>query len=324
MIRRLHLLVLGLFVALSLVPIARAQTYPTKPIRMVVGFPPGGPNDIVARAVAENLGSVLGQPVVVENRPGAGGNIGTEVTARAEPDGYTLLMGSTGPQAMNPAVYARLPFDVLRDLAPVSMVAMVPSALVVNPQLPIRTVAELIAYGKQHPDALKYGSGGYGTTLHLSGELFKSLAGVDMLHIPYKGTAPALADLVGGQIQLMFAAVPSVMPMVKAGKLRVLAVTTRQRSQALPDVPTVAESGVPDYEMAPWFGVFTTAGTPQPVVQRLSEAIHQVVAMPAVRDALQKQGAEPLTNTPQEFAAMLRAEIDKWSRIVKAAKITID
>lgn len=324
MIRRLHLLALGLFVALSLVPIARAQTYPTKPIRMVVGFPPGGPNDIVARAVAENLGSVLGQPVVVENRPGAGGNIGTEVTARAEPDGYTLLMGSTGPQAMNPAVYARLPFDVLRDLAPVSMVAMVPSALVVNPQLPIRTVAELIAYGKQHPDALKYGSGGYGTTLHLSGELFKSLAGVDMLHIPYKGTAPALADLVGGQIQLMFAAVPSVMPMVKAGKLRVLAVTTRQRSQALPDVPTVAESGVPDYEMAPWFGVFTTAGTPQPVVQRLSEAIHQVVAMPAVRDALQKQGAEPLTNTPQEFAAMLRAEIDKWSRIVKAAKITID
>ncbi len=323
MIRRLHLLALGLVAAL-LVPAAWAQTYPTKPVRMVVGFPPGGPNDIVARAVAESLGSVLGQPVVVENRPGAGGNIGTEVTAKAEPDGYTLLMGSTGPQAMNPAVYARLPFDVLRDLAPVSMVAMVPSALVVNPQLPARSVTELIAYGKQRPNALQYGSGGYGTTLHLSGELFKSLAGIDMLHVPYKGTAPAVADLAGGQIQLMFAAVPSVMPMVKAGKLRVLAVTTRQRSQALPDVPTIAESGLPDYEMAPWFGVFTTAGTPQPVVQRLSEAIHQVVAMPAVREALQKQGAEPLTNTPQEFAVLLRAEIDKWSRIVKAAKITID
>lgn len=323
--RRLHLLAVAFAAGLStLATSAWADSYPSKPVRMIVGFPPGGPNDIVARVVSEKLEGWLGQPVIVDNRPGAGGNIGTEITARAEPDGYTLLMGSTGPQAINPAVYPRLSFDVLRDLAPVSLVAQVPSVLVVNPQVPARTVSELISFGKQQPGGLRYGSGGYGTTLHLSGELFKSLAGIEMLHVPYKGTAPAISDLAGGQTHVMFAALPSVMPLVRAGKLRVIAVTTRERSQALPDVPTIAESGLPGYEMAPWFGVFATAGTPKPVINRLSQAIHKVVAMPAVKEALEKQGAEPITNNPEEFSALLRTEIAKWSKIVKEANITIN
>ncbi|MFP5406242.1 MAG: tripartite tricarboxylate transporter substrate binding protein [Gammaproteobacteria bacterium] len=301
-----------------------SPAYPDRPLRMIVGFTPGGPNDIVARILAKELSDSLGQPVVVENRPGAGGNIGTDLAAKAAPDGYTLLMGSTGPQAINPAVYRDLPFDVLRDLAPVSLVAQLPNALVINPAVPARTVKELIALAKTEPGRLRYGSSGYGTTLHLSGELFASLAGIQMLHVPYRGTAPAIADVASGQIDLVFAAVPSVLPMVQAGRLRMLAVTTPSRSAALPDIPTVAESGLPGYEMTPWFGVFTSAGTPAVIVRKLNDEIRKIVAAPSVNDALARQGAEPLSNSPEEFESLLRAEIAKWSRVVKEAGITVN
>lgn len=299
------------------------EPYPDRSVRMVVGFTPGGPNDIVARIVAKELTTVLGQSVVVENRPGAGGNIGTELVAKAAPDGYTLLMGSTGPQAINPAVYRGLPFDVLRDLAPVSLVAQLPNALVVNPDVPARTVAELIELARKQSGQLRYGSSGYGTTLHLCGELFASLADVDMVHVPYRGTAPAIADVASGQIQLIFAALPAVLPMVQAKRLRLLAVTTTARSPAVPDVPTVAESGLAGFEMTPWFGVFTTAGTPKPVVQRLNSEIRKILASPSVSGALAGQGATPLGSSAEDFSDLLRAEIDKWSKVVKERAITV-
>lgn len=320
--RRACLIALGTAPLLLNASGAAAQAFPARPIHMIVGFPPGGPNDIVARIVAQKLGEALGQNVVVENRPGAAGNIGTELTAKAAPDGYTLLMGSTGPQAINPAIYANLPFDVMRDLAPVALVAQIPSALVVNPSLPVQSVSELIALAKKQPGKLNYGSGGSGTTLHLSGELFASSAGVKLVHVPYKGTAPAIADVAGGQVEMIFAAIPSVLPLVNAGKLRMLAVTTRSRSPAVPNVPTVAESGLPGYEVTPWFGVFTTAGTPKPIVQRLSEEIRKVVGRADVQEAFAKQGTEPASSTPEEFQELLKAEIAKWSRVVKEAGIT--
>lgn len=320
--RRNCLVALAMTAMLVTAPGVSAQPFPSKSIRMIVGFPPGGPNDIVARIVSQKLGDALGQKVVVDNRPGAAGNIGTELTAKAAPDGLTLLMGSTGPQAINPAMYVNLPFDVLRDLAPVALVAQIPSALVVNPAVPAQSVGELIALARKQPGKLHYGSGGSGTTLHLSGELFAASAGIKMVHVPYKGTAPAITDVAGEQIEMIFAAIPSVLPLVNAGKLRMLAVTTRTRSPAVANVPTVAESGLPDYEVTPWFGVFTAAGTPRPIIQRLNEEIRKVVAAADVHEAFAKQGAEPASNTPEEFEALLKAEIAKWSRVVKTAGIT--
>jgi len=319
--RRACLVGLVMTAMLVTAPGVPAQSFPSKSIRMIVGFPPGGPNDIVARIVSQKLGEALGQKVVVDNRPGAAGNIGTELTAKAAPDGYTLLMGSTGPQAINPAMYANLPFDVLRDLAPVALVAQIPSALVVNPAVPAQDVRGLIALAKMHPGKLHYGSGGSGTTLHLSGELFAASAGVRMVHVPYKGTAPAITDVAGGQIEMIFAAVPSVLPLVNAGRLRMLAVTTRTRSPAVANVPTVAESGLPGYEVTPWFGVFTAAGTPRPIIQRLNEEIRKVVGTADVHEAFARQGVEAASTTPDEFEALLKAEIAKWSRVVKEASI---
>lgn len=314
--------------ALATVPVlmsasrAYGQAFPSRPLHMIVGFPPAGPNDIVARIVAQKLGDALGQTVVVENRPGAAGNIGTELVARAAPDGYTLLMGSAGPQAINPAVYKNLPFDVLRDLVPIALVAQVPSALVVNASLPVRSVPELIELAKQQPGKLNFGSSGSGSTLQLSAELFALSAGIKLVHVPYKGTAPAVADVAGGQTEMIFAAIPSVLPLVKAGKLRMLAVTTRNRSAAVPDVPTIAEAGLPGFEVTPWFGVFGTAGTPRPIVQRLNVEIRKVVDRPDVQEALGKQGAEAMSGTPEEFEAMLKAEMSKWARVVKEVGIT--
>lgn len=303
---------------------ALAQAFPSRPLRMVVGFPPGGPNDIAARVVSQKLGDLLGEKVVIENRPGAAGNIGTELVARAAPDGYTLLLGSAGPQAINPALYPNLPFDMLRDLAPVSLVAQIPSGLVVNPAVPATTVAELIALARKQPGKLHYGSGGSGTTLHLSGALFALAAGVNLTHVPYKGTAPAITDVASGQVEMIFAAIPSVLPLVSAGKLRLLAVTTRARSPAVPNVPTVAEAGLPDYEVTPWFGVFTASGVPKPVLRRLNEEVRKAVASAEVRESFAKQGLEPATNSPEEFEAMLRAEIAKWSRVVRETGVTVN
>src|SRR5690349_12578544 len=249
-------------------PVVPAQpaTYPTKPIRLIVPFPPAGTTDILARAVAQKLSETWGQQVVVDNHPGAGGNIGSDIVAKASPDGYTLLMGTVGTHAINPSLYAKMPYDHVKDFAPVILVAGVPNVLVVNPALPVKSVQELIVYGKANPGKLNFASSGNGTSIHLSGELFKTMTGIQMTHVPYKGSSPALTDLIAGQVQLMFDNLPSSLQFIKAGKLRALAVTSLERSSALPDVPTLAESGLPGFEVSSWFGVLAPAGTPNDII----------------------------------------------------------
>src|SRR5512140_1202101 len=265
---------------------AQAQSYPSKPIRLVCPFPPGGAVDIASRAVAHELTQILGQPVTVDNRPGAGGNIGAEITAKSAPDGYTLLMTTSGIMGINPALYSKLPFDPIKDFAPISMLVSLNNVLVLHPSVPAKSVQEVIALAKAQPGKLTYASSGNGTSIHLSGELFKTMTGVDMLHIPYKGSAPAVTDLLGGQVNMMFDNIPSSLPHIKAGKLRALAVTGAKRSQLLPDLPTIAEAGVPGYESYVWFGVVAPAGTPSSIVQRLNAAIAKAAAAPAFHSRL--------------------------------------
>jgi tripartite-type tricarboxylate transporter receptor subunit TctC len=270
--------------ALGLVPLAHAQSgYPGKPVRLVVPFPAGGTTDILARAVAQKLSEAWGQSVVVDNRPGAGGNIGSELVARAAPDGYTLLMGTVGTHAINASLYSKMPYDHVKDFAPVILVAGVPNVLVVNPSVPVNSVPELIAYLKANPGKVNFASSGSGTSIHLSGELFKVMTGVQMTHVPYKGSAPALTDLVGGQVQLMFDNLPSSLAFIKAGKLRALAVTSAARAAALPDVPTIAESGVPGFEASSWVGVLAPTGTPPDVIARINAEVGMWLASPDAR-----------------------------------------
>jgi len=313
-----HSFVLALILACAL-PIAQssAQTYPTKPIRLLVGYPPGGPNDFMARAISQRLAEALGQPVIVENRSGASGNIASDVVAKAPPDGYTLLMGSAGPNAINPSLFPTLPFDPRKDLAPITLVAVIPNALVVNPNLGVTSVQDLILAAKAKPDRLTFASSGSGSTLHLAGELFNQIAGTRIVHVPYKGTAPAMQEVMGGQVDMTFAALPSVLPQVRAGKLRMLAVTTPERSPAAPDTPTMREAGLPDYSVQPWYGLFTTGGTPEAIVERLASEVGKVLNDPKVREQLAAQGAEPQSMQPREFAAFVRDEIDKWSQVVR-------
>src|SRR4030095_5020494 len=281
-----------LCIVLALVsPLACAQTYPTKPIRLVVPFPPGGATDILARDVAQKLSDAWGQSFVVDNRPGAGGNIGSELVAKAAPDGYTLEMGTVGTHAINASLYAKMPYDHVKDFVPVILVAGVPNVLVVNPSVPVNSVAELIAYAKANPGKLNFASSGNGTSIHLSGELFKVMAGVQITHVPYKGSAPALQDLLGGQVQLMFDNLPPSLPQIKAGKLKALAVTSTTRAAALPDVPTMAESGLPGFEASSWFGVLAPAGTPPAIVAKLNAEIGKWLASPEAKEKLAKQGA---------------------------------
>jgi tripartite-type tricarboxylate transporter receptor subunit TctC len=305
--------------------VARAQDYPAKPVRIVVPFTPAGTTDIQARIVAQHLSEALKQSFVVDNRPGAAGNLGSELVAKAAPDGYTLLMCTVSTHGINPALYgAKIPYDAVKDFAPVSLVSTVPNMLVVNPSVPAKSVQELIAYAKKNPGKLNFASSGSGTSIHLSGELFKTMTGIDMVHVPYKGSAPALTDLMGGQVDLMFDNMPSSIEFVRAGKLRALAVTTARRSPALPDVPTVAESGVPGYEATAWFGVMAPGGTPKPIVDRLSAEIQTMVKKPEVRAKLAEQGAEPVGDTPDEFRTFVVAELDKWAKVVKAAGAKVD
>ena len=301
-----------------------AQSYPTKPVRVVVGFAPGGANDTLARIVSGELGKNLGQTLIVDNRPGAGGTLGADVVAKAAPDGHTLLLGSTGTNGIAPSLYAKLPYDQMKDLAPVALVARSANLVVVNPSLPAKNIKELVALAKSQPGKLNYASSGAGSTLHLAMELFKSMAGVSIVHVPYKGDALAMADVMVGYVDMSLLPIPPALPQVKAGKLRVLAVSSAKRMSTVPDIPTVAESGVPGYDFSSWYGVFATGGTSPEIVERLSQEVRKVVALPNVRTQFLAQGVEPSTNTPAEFRRMVGDEIAKWGKVVKATGVKIE
>lgn len=296
---------------------AAADAYPAKPLRFVVAFPPGGGTDIIARSIAQKLAERIAQQVVVDNRPGAGGNIGTDMVAKSAPDGYTLLMGSAGPLAINASLFGKMPFDPIKDLAPVTLAASTPNVLVVHPSLKAATVNDLIALAKARPGEINFASSGHGTPAHLAGELFNSMAGVKMVHVPYKGAAPALSDLLGGQVQLMFSTMPPALPHVKDGKLRALAVTSAKRSPAAPGLPTVDEIALQGFEANTWHGVVVPARTPSAIVARLNREIVAILHLPDVVERLSGQGAEPVGSTPREFAAYIRAETLKWARVVR-------
>jgi tripartite-type tricarboxylate transporter receptor subunit TctC len=305
------------------IPLARAQAYPAKPIRLVVPYPPGGPTDVLARIVAAKLPDMLGQQVVLDNKPGASGMIGAEQVAKSAPDGYTLLSNAS-IHVINPSLYPKANFDAINDFVPVTQLASVPLILVVNNDLPIRSVKDLIAYAKANPGKLNFGSSGNAAAPHLAGESFKIMAGAPMQHVPYKGSAPALTDLIGGQVQLMFDSMPSAMPHVKAGKIRPLAVTTAQRVAAVPDLPTIAEAGVPGYDISTWYGVWAPKGTPREIVERLHAEIVKVLKLPDTRERYAGLGAEPVGSTPEEFAAYCRSELAKWAKVVKESGAKAD
>jgi tripartite-type tricarboxylate transporter receptor subunit TctC len=309
---------------LACTPPALADDYPSKPIRFVVPYPAGGPLDTVARLLGQKVSESMKQPVVIDNKPGAGGNIGADMVAKSPPDGYTILMGAVATHAINPTLYSSIPYDPVRDFVPVTQVASTPNVLVVNPSVPARDVREFIAYAKANPGKLNFGSGSTGSAGHLAGELFKTMAGVDMTHVPYKGAGPAMQDLIGGRIQLMFDNLASSLAQMRAGKVRALAVTTAKRTSLAPELPTIAESGLPGFDVSTWFGVFAPAKTPQPVVDRLYTEFTRALAMPEVREKMVNLGAEPVGSRPAEFAAYIRSEAEKYARVIKASGAKAD
>jgi tripartite-type tricarboxylate transporter receptor subunit TctC len=304
-------------------PLAQAQTYPAKPLRLVVPFPAGGGTDIISRSLGERLAAELGQPVIVDNRPGAGTVIGTDNVAKSAPDGYSLLM-ATFAHAVNPALQPKLPYSTTQSFAPVALVGRSPNVMVVNPGKPFKSVAEVLAYARANPGKLSYGSFGNGTSAHLAGELFKSLAKVDMVHVPYKGSAPALTDLLGGQIDLMFTTVASVAQYIKSDRLRALAVTSAARSPAYPNLPTIAEAGVPGYAAESWYGIYVPAGTPGPIIKRLNDAVHAAVKADAFRSRIEEEGLVISSGPPEELGKYVQAEEARWQRVVTDAKIKAD
>ncbi len=314
---------LALALALMLLGPAHAQNaWPAKPIRLIVGFAAGGSTDVTARIIAQALSERLGQPVVVENRGGAGGNIGADAVAKADPDGYTLLMATSSTFAANPNLYKTLPFDVQKDFAPITVTAFIPNLLVVNPSVPANNVAEFITYLKANPEKLNFASAGNGTSQHLSGELFNSLAGVRMTHVAYRGGAPAVSDLLGGQVQVIFAPLVEVIQQVRAEKLRALGITTAKRSPLLPEVPTILES-LPGYEVALWNGLLAPAKTPPDIIERVNRATIEALRSPEVKAKLAEQGSEPVGNTPAEFKAFIESELVKWRRLVEISGATV-
>ena len=298
-----------------------AETFPSKPVRIIVPFAAGGPTDIVARTVGQQLTLAFGQPVVIDNRPGAGGVVGADLAAKSAPDGYTLLLCSTGAMAINPGLLPSMPYDPVRDLAPITLVVTIPYLLLVNPSYPAQSVKELLAIARAKPGQLNYGSAGNGTTSHLAMELFRSMAGIRVTHVPYKGSAPAATDLVGGQLQLLFDAPPSSLPFVRSGRLRALGISTMRRTPLLPDVPTISEAGVPGYEVLTWSGICAPAGTPRAVITRLNEAIVKGVTSRETRERFAALGADVVANSPDEYREFILAELAKWSRVIREAGV---
>lgn len=307
----------------AVIPVAGAQnnpgTYPSKPIRFIVPYVPGGAADIVGRAVAQRFSERFGVPVIVDNRAGAGGNLGTELAAKSTPDGHTILMGNVGPLSISVSLYKKLPYNPLTDLAPVSLMVIYPNVLVVHPGVAAKSVSELVTLAKARPKQLAYASAGTGSSTHLAAELLKSMAGIDMVHIPYKGGGQAVVDVMAGQVQLYFSSMLGALPHVKSGKLRALGVTSAKRSRATPDLPTIAESGFPGYEAVNWLGLLAPARTPAAIIARLNGEIVKIFSQPDVEERLAAQGGEAQTNTPAQFAEHIQSEIRKWSRVIKVS-----
>ncbi|WP_374304596.1 Bug family tripartite tricarboxylate transporter substrate binding protein [Ferrovibrio sp.] len=305
-------------------PAALAQAYPTKPVRVVVPFPAGGTTDILARHVSQKLTERLGQQFVVDNKAGAGGNIGTEAVAKSDPDGYTIMMGTIGTHSINISLYSKLSYDPVKDFAPISLVAMVANVLVVHPSVPAKNVQEFIALAKSQPGKLNFGTPGNGTSGHLSAELFKSMTGTDMIHVPYRGSGPMLTDLLGGNVQFTFDNLPSALPHIRSGALRALGVTTPKRWPSTPDIPTIAEQGLPDYSATAWFAMYAPAKTPPAIVNKLSDEIDTILKTPEMKAQFEQQGADPVGGKPQVLADLMKTEIEKWAKAVKASGARID
>ena len=313
----------GILAAAAISLPAFGQAYPSRPLRMVVPFPPGGPTDITGRTLAQKLSERWSQPVVVENRPGAGSIIGTEIAAKSAPDGYTILLGSNSI-ALQPLLQSKLPYDPQRDLAPVILAVRIPNVLIVHPSVPANTLAEFIALAKAKPATINYASVGNATGPHLFGELFRGITGVDIVHVPYKGTAPAVNDLLAGQVQALFDSLATALPNIRAGKLRALGVTSLQRSKSAPDIPTISEAGAPGYEATGWFGVLVPTGTPADIIAKMNAELGAILKQPDVEERFLKFGAEGGGGTPEQFAAFIRAEQEKWGKVIREARIRID
>jgi tripartite-type tricarboxylate transporter receptor subunit TctC len=309
-----------LFLASAL---AGAQDWPSRPVRLILPFPPGGGTDILGRLIAERLSASLGQPVVTENRGGAGGNVGAEAAARSAPDGYTIVLVAPS-LAISPALYSKINYDPVKDFAAVSLVATVPNVMITQPSLPAENLQEFIAYARSRPGVLNFGSGGAGTSNHLAGELFNIVTGTKLVHVPYKGVNLAMQDVLAGNVHLVFIGIPAAAPHIKAGKLRALALVAPQRSSALPDVPTVAEAGLKDFEVTTWYGVLAPAGTPRPIVMRLNSDLVKIMHSPELKEKLAASGTEPLTSTPEEFAAYIKREMTKWGDVIRKSGAKAD
>ncbi len=305
-------------------PTALAQAYPSKPIRVIVPAPPGSAPDFLSRLLAPKLGDIWGQPLVIDNVLGAGGNIGTDRVAKAPADGYTLLFNTIGPIGVNISMYSNLPFDPVKDFVPITLVAKVPNILVVHPNVPVKSVQELVAYAKQNPGKLRYGSPGSGTSNHLSAELLKLMAGIDLLHIPYKSSAQMTTDILGGQVEVVFHNAPVLLPHVKSGALRGLGITSATRNPSAPELPPIAEAGVPGFEVTAWFGFMAPANTPPAIVNKIHGDVVKAMALPDVRERMLTQAAEPVGSSPQEYAAFINAEIAKWAKVVKQSGAKVE
>jgi len=312
-----------LFLLLAAAAPAAAQSYPAKPVRLILPFPPGGPSDILGRALSQKLGEQLGQPVLSDNRPGAGGNLGMEVAAKSPPDGYAIVLASP-TVAISPSLYKKLNYDVQKDFAPISMVASIPNIVVVHLSVPAKTLKELIQLARRNPGKLNFGTSGAGSTTHLSVEILKNLAQLDMVHVPYKGQGLALVGLLSGQVDLAIMAVPSALGMVQAGKVRPLAVLSAQRVPSVPNVPTSKEAGVDDFEVSVWFGILAPAATPREIIARLNAELHKALAAPDLRERLAANGIEPVTGTPEQLSGFIRSETLRYAKVIKAANIAVE